>query len=103
MKKYKFLAILLIVIIGFTLILGNMKSLAVSDMTVEGKIGEAVTINPPFASSVRTAGIPPAACRSWMCAGPAGARWQRLGVLALTSAIVARSSGTPASREIARR
>ena len=45
MKKYKFLAILLIVIIGFTLILGNMKSLAVSDMTVEGKIGEAVTTN----------------------------------------------------------
>ena len=43
MKKYSILAILLIVIIVSTLIIGSVKSLAISDTTAEGKIGEAVT------------------------------------------------------------
>ena len=43
MKKYSILAFLLIIIMGFTLIIGSMKSLAVSDTTAEEQIGEAVT------------------------------------------------------------
>ena len=52
---------------------------------------------PFFASSACTAGMPPAAYRSGIWVGPAGARWHRLGVLALISLNSFRSMGTPAS------
>ena len=56
-----------------------------------------------FASSACTAGMPPASYRSGMWVGPAGARWQRFGVLAEISLKSFRSIGQPASCAIASR
>ncbi|CAN4045458.1 Helix-turn-helix domain-containing protein, partial [Dysosmobacter welbionis] len=58
---------------------------------------------PRLASSAWTAGMPPAAYRSGMWVGPAGARWHRLGVFSLISLNRARSTGQPASWAMASR
>ena len=66
-------------------------------------VGTSRSSSPALASSACTAGMPPAAYRSGMWVGPAGARWHRLGVLAEISLKTFRSMGQPASWAMASR
>ena len=61
------------------------------------------SMSPLSASCFITAGTPPAALKSWMWVGPAGARWHRLGTTALTSLKVSRLTGASASLAMASR
>ena len=66
-------------------------------------VGRLVSSRPSPASCAMTAGTPPAAYRSSICVGPAGARWQKLGTFALISLKVSRLIGTSASLAMASR
>ena len=67
------------------------------------QVGRPVSSRPAFSSSFITAQTPPARSRSSIKVSPAGARWQRFGVLSLMSLTMCRSSATPASCAMAGR
>ena len=56
-----------------------------------------------FVNSFKTAYTPPASFKSSMYVGPAGARWQRLGVFSLISFAISKLNSTPHSLAIAGR